>query len=906
VTATSHLVDCEVAFVPADPPRAGRVAVYRPGGGALPPAPGRAGTVAVVTGPDGAACDVPAVLVRPERACKYLLAQGDGTDSSRVWALAARKALDLIARGRFVPGLDAAGSAAWRIAGLEGPEGEWLHRLADAMPVPAYAATRDGRLPDPHRLLRAFLDAVADSLTRGPAATERAGEHAFTVERPVAAPKFDWAAQQLAHGRDDGYGLAFVVDPDGYYTRMRPVKYDRADPARLVSFASIGESEYDLRHQLAFIGRELSWPTLADRGDFRHGHSLDLYLDPADLAYLFNGGGIEGLREHGIEVRCAAPIQRGVSASLSLEGPELAGTGGLDALDQRLDFRWHAIVGDRELTEAELEKIADSHGLLVDLGDRWVLLDEHVRRRLHSRLGKPAPLEALRAALTGSVCVAGQAVPVAVTGPLAVLRDRLQGEGRAARVRQPAALAGHLRDYQLRGLSWLTGLAELGLGACLADDMGLGKTITLIAHHLARQADGATAGPTLVVCPASLMANWAAEIRRFAPGTAVRRFHGPGRDLDGIGEHEFVLTTYGTLRRDAPALAAVEWGMVCADEAQHAKNPGSATAKALRSIDTGSRVALTGTPVENRPTDLWSILDWTTPGLLGSLKGFREAYGRDAERGDAETAARLGALVRPFMLRRLKTDPGIAPELPAKTLTDQHVILSNEQAALYRRVVDESMSGARAADGIERRGRVLALLNRLKQVCNHPAQYHGSLDPAAGKSGKLELLDELLDTIAAEGEHAIVFTQYTQMGKLLAIHLDRCGVTADFLHGQTPVRQRERIVADFQNGRTPVLLLSLKAAGVGLNLTRATHVVHYDRWWNPAAEDQATDRAFRIGQTRAVQVHRLICEGTLEERIAALLARKRALAEAVVGSGEAALTELTDEQLLELVHLEER
>ncbi len=902
MTATSHLVTHEVAFVPADPPRAGRVALYRPDGGPLPSAPGRAGTVAVVTGPDEAPRDVPATLVRPEHACDDLLAQG-GTDSSRVWALAARKALELVARGRLLPGIDDAGSAAWRIAGLEGPDGEWLHRLADAMPVPAYAATRDGRLPDPHRLLRAFLDAVADSLTRGPAATERAGDHAFTAERPVKAPRFDWAAQQLARGRDDGHGLALVVDPDGYYTKMRPVTYDRADPARLVSFASIGESEYDLRHRLAFIGRELSWPTLADRGDLRPGHSLDLYLDPADLAYLF-GGGIEGLREHGIEVRCAAPIQRGLSASLSLEGPETDACG-LDALDQRLDFRWHAIVGDRELTEAELEKIADSHGLLVDLGDRWVLLDEHVRRRLHSRLGRPAPLEALRAALTGSVSVAGQVVPVAVTGPLAALRDRLRDEGRAIRVRRPAALAGHLRDYQLRGLAWLTGLAELGLGACLADDMGLGKTITLIAHHLARQADGALAGPTLVVCPASLMANWAAEIRRFAPGAAVRRFHGPGRDLDAIGANEFVLTTYGTLRRDAPALAEVEWGLVCADEAQHAKNPGSATAKALRGIRTGARVALTGTPVENDLTDLWSILDWTTPGLLGSLKGFRDAYGRDAERGDAETASRLAALVRPFMLRRLKTDPGIAPELPAKTLTDQHVILSKEQAALYKRVVDESMCGVRAAGGIERRGRVLALLTRLKQVCNHPAQYRGSPDPAAGNSGKLELLDELLDTIAAEGEHALVFTQYTQMGKLLAVHLDRRGVTTEFLHGQTPVRRRERMVADFQDGRTPVLLLSLKAAGVGLNLTRATHVVHYDRWWNPAAEDQATDRAFRIGQTRAVQVHRLICEGTLEERIASLLERKRALAEAVVGSGEAALTELTDDQLLDLVHLEE-
>ena len=310
--------------------------------------------------------------------------------------------------------------------------------------------------------------------------------------------------------------------------------------------------------------------------------------------------------------------------------------------------------------------------------------------------------------------------------------------------------------------------------------------------------------------------------------------------------------------------------------------------------------------MENNLTDLWSILDWTTPGLLGSQEGFRTSYGRAAERGDAETASRLGALVRPFMLRRLKTDPGIAPELPDKTITDQHVTLSKEQVALYKRVLDDTMAEIRDAAGIERRGLVLALLTRLKQVCNHPAQYSGSLDPSSARSGKLDLLDELLETIIAEGEHALVFTQYAQMGKLLAAHLAQRGIGAEFLYGQTTVKKREQMVADFQEGRTSVLLLSLKAAGVGLNLTRAAHVIHYDRWWNPAAEDQATDRAYRIGQTQAVQVHRLICEGTLEERIALLLEQKRGLAESVVGSGEAALTELTDEQLHDLVRLEER
>jgi hypothetical protein len=893
----------EITFIPADPPRAGQVAFYRLDGGPLPAAPGDPGMVAVVTDAAGTRRDVPALLCWPENACEYLLAAELGTRSARVWALAARKALELVARGNLAPGLDAEGSGAWRIAGIDGADADWLRRLAAAMPATAFAATADGRLPDPYRLLRAFLDAAADAWTRSPAVTALAGEQAMTAEDPIEAPEFAAAAARLAVGRDAGLGLSLAVEPADP-AMMRAMVYDRADPFQPLEPGQAGIGEADFKDELASLARATGWPRLAELA--RKRSRFQIALDADDLAFLLFEQGSESLRDLGVEVRWDAAVDHGLTASLALEGPEQSGTESLFGLDGLLSFRWRAALGDRDLTEAELDRIADAHSPLVDLGGRWVLVDDALRERLRRRLDRPAPLEALRAALTGTVEIGGERVPVAVTGPLQALRDRLREPERVEAVRQPARLAGHLRDYQLRGLSWLTGLAELGLGACLADDMGLGKTITLIAHHLARQDDGATAGPTLVVCPASLMANWAVEIARFAPDAAVRRFHGPGRTLDGIDKNEFVLTTYATMRRDAKALNGIEWGLLCADEAQHAKNPASATMKALRAIDSGARVALTGTPVENNLTDLWSILDWTTPGLLGSQEGFRTAYGRAAERGDAETAARLGALVRPFMLRRLKTDPGIAPELPAKTVTDEHVILSKEQVALYKRVLDDTMAEIRAADGIERRGLVLALLTRLKQVCNHPAQYSGSPDPGSAKSGKLDLLDELLETITAEDERALVFTQYAQMGKLLTAHLAHRGIGSEFLHGKTPVKRREQMVADFQDGKTQVLVLSLKAAGVGLNLTRATHVIHYDRWWNPAAEEQATDRAYRIGQTRAVQVHRLICEGTLEERIAALLEQKRSLAEAVVGSGEAALTELTDDQLHELVRLEER
>ncbi|HEU4490332.1 MAG TPA: DEAD/DEAH box helicase, partial [Jiangellales bacterium] len=436
-----------------------------------------------------------------------------------------------------------------------------------------------------------------------------------------------------------------------------------------------------------------------------------------------------------------------------------------------------------------------------------------------------------------------------------------------------------------------------------ADDMGLGKTITLIALHLHRRDTGA-GGPTLVVCPASLLGTWEREVAKFAPGIPVRRFHGGGRHLDDLAPDEIVLVTYGVVRRDRAELAGTIWGLMVADEAQAVKNPLSRTARELRAVPAAARVALTGTPVENRLSDLWAILDWTTPGLLGDLTTFRRQVAVPVERyRDPETTERLAQLVRPFLLRRRKTDPGIAPELPPKTETDRVVPLTAEQTTLYEALVRESLDEIRRTEGIARRGLVLKLLTGLKQICNHPAQYLGQTAPVAGRSGKLEALDGLLDVVLDEGDAVLLFTQYVGMARLLESHLTSRGVGTQLLHGGTPVRRREEMVRRFQTGDVPVFLLSLKAAGTGLTLTRATHVVHYDRWWNPAVEDQATDRAYRIGQDRPVQVHRLVTEGTVEDRVAALLAGKRALADAVVGAGEGWIGELSDDDLAGLVSL---
>jgi SNF2 family DNA or RNA helicase len=610
----------------------------------------------------------------------------------------------------------------------------------------------------------------------------------------------------------------------------------------------------------------------------------------------------------GVAVHWPRDLAQDLTASAvvrSAPGSATDGTGFFES-EELLQFRWQLALGGDPLTEAEMDALAEAHRPVVRLRDQWVLVDPALVRKARKReLGLLDPVDALSVALTGTAEVDGERVEAVPVGALATLRDRLTAGIHPAD--PPPGLQATLRDYQLRGLAWLDLMTSLGLGGCLADDMGLGKTITLIALHLRR----AHRDPTLVICPASLLGNWQREITRFAPGVPVRRFHGADRTLDDL-TGGFVLTTYGTMRSAAPTLAQQPWGMVVADEAQHVKNPYSATAKALRTIPSPARVALTGTPVENNLSELWALLDWTTPGLLGPLKSFRARHARAVENGeDEEAVTRLARLVRPFLLRRKKSDPGIVPELPPKTETDHPVPLTREQASLYEAVVRESMLAIETTEGIARRGLVLKLLTALKQICDHPALYlkeeHAAAQAAgdrlAARSGKLALLDELLDTLLSEDGSAIVFTQYVGMARLITSHLSARAVPVELLHGGTPVAERERMVDRFQAGATPVLVLSLKAAGTGLNLTRAGHVVHFDRWWNPAVEEQATDRAYRIGQTQPVQVHRLITEGTVEDRIAEMLESKRALADAILGSGESSLTELSDRDLSDLVSL---
>ncbi|WP_333757228.1 DEAD/DEAH box helicase, partial [Streptomyces sp. IBSBF 3352] len=818
------------------------------------------------------------------------------------------------------------GHDAWRAGPLDPDDITHLRAIAAALPPEGHAVPLPGpgplRLPDPEALLRSFLDAVADTLPRTPAAPYAAGRPFAAREAQPLPTAQAWAAE-VAAGMDAGVRISLrldlsahtLFDEDGGGSRNAGAAivqvHSLADPTLVADAAALWSGEADAafgpraRVDAALAVRRAArvWPPL-DRLAEQDAPDV-LALSDEELGDLL-GVAATRLAAAGVAVHWPRDLAQDLSAAAVVRpapGSATDGTGFFES-EALLQFRWQLAIGGDPLTEAEMDALAEAHRPVVRLRDQWVLVDPALVRKARKReLGLLDPVDALSVALTGTAEVDGETVEAVPVGALAALRDRLTAGIRPAE--PPPGLRATLRDYQLRGLAWLDLMTSLGLGGCLADDMGLGKTITVIALHLKR----ARTAPTLVVCPASLLGNWQREINRFAPGVPVRRFHGPDRTLDDL-DGGFVLTTYGTMRSAAPTLAAADWGMVVADEAQHVKNPYSATAKALRTIPTPARVALTGTPVENNLSELWALLDWTTPGLLGPLKSFRARHARAVENGeDEEAVERLARLVRPFLLRRRKSDPGIVPELPPKTETDHPVPLTREQAALYEAVVRESLIAIETAEGIARRGLVLKLLTSLKQICDHPALYLKE-DPSgpsgerlAFRSGKLALLDELLDTLLAEDGSALVFTQYVGMGRLITSHLASRAVPVEMLHGGTPVPERERMVDRFQSGATPVLVLSLKAAGTGLNLTRAGHVVHFDRWWNPAVEEQATDRAYRIGQTQPVQVHRLITEGTIEDRIAEMLASKRALADAILGTGESALTELTDRELTDLVSL---
>ena len=605
-----------------------------------------------------------------------------------------------------------------------------------------------------------------------------------------------------------------------------------------------------------------------------------------------------------------------LSARAQVKSPKMAGGSGIN-LDQIVRFDWQLALGDEDLSLAELQELVERKSPLVKVRGQWVQLNaEEIQAALdlwrkRADAGITAR-EALQLALGGAQTPAD--LPFAgltAEGWIGDLLAQLQGQAAFAELPVPDHFHGILRPYQVRGYSWLNFLKQWGLGACLADDMGLGKTVQTLAL-IARERQAGHPEPVLLVCPTSVVGNWQKEAARFTPDLPVLVHHGVTRSrgkvlAKQVKKYAMVISSYALLHRDFELLKEIPWSGVILDEAQNIKNPETKQARAARALPAGYRLALTGTPVENNVGDLWSIMEFLNPGFLGSQTAFKRSFFIPIQANrDPEAAQRLQRLTGPFILRRLKTDPKVIADLPEKNEMKVFCNLTKEQASLYAAVVEEAARALEGADGIQRKGVILGVLSKLKQVCNHPAQFLADNSPVPGRSGKLARLTEMVEELLQVKDRALIFTQFAEMGKILQRHLQETfGREVLFLHGGTPKKQRDDLVERFQadGSRLPLFILSLKAGGTGLNLTGANHVFHFDRWWNPAVENQATDRAYRIGQTRDVQVHKFLCLGTLEEKIDEMIERKKAVAEQVVGTGEGWLTELSTAELKDLMAL---
>ncbi|MDR2179337.1 MAG: DEAD/DEAH box helicase [Synergistaceae bacterium] len=605
----------------------------------------------------------------------------------------------------------------------------------------------------------------------------------------------------------------------------------------------------------------------------------------------------------------------GLKVSVGKGSKKLAPKGQL-SLDDLLNVDWQLMLEDVPVSLQELERLAALKDTMVRVRGRWVAFSQEELKKALNFLKKAPQTATVRDVLKTSLGADGDFLPgdVKFSGEsvFAQMLSTLANAdaNRIPTLPVPQGLAAELRPYQARGFSWLAFLGRWGLGACLADDMGLGKTLQTLTLLQSRVDEGETR-PALLIAPTSVLENWRREAERFLPGLKVLVHHGAARakSADFIAEarqNHLVATSFALLVRDHSALSRVEWSGVILDEAQNVKNYDSKQAKAARQLPSEYRVALTGTPVENHVGDLWSLMEFLNPGLLGTQTVFKRRFFDPIQRTrDPEAAARLKNVTGPFVLRRLKTDKTIIDDLPEKIVTKTFCKLKKEQATLYAAVTKETERLLTEAEGIQRKGLVLATLTRLKQICNHPAQYLGETGPVKNRSGKLERLEELAEEALDVGDRMLIFTQYSEMGEILKRHLqETLGEETLFLHGGVPKARRDAMVSRFQEESGPRLfVLSLKAGGTGLNLTQANHVVLFDRWWNPAVEQQAVDRAFRIGQKKNVQVHAFVCQGTLEERIDAMIESKREIAGMTVRSGEGWLTELSSAELKDLFEL---
>ncbi|MBO7744842.1 DEAD/DEAH box helicase [Paenibacillus sp. MWE-103] len=795
---------------------------------------------------------------------------------------------------------------------------------------------------------------AAEQAWRGAAAA--AGESALAMK---AADEDDWLVS-IGMKRDHvpfRIALQLLEPGEGRGWRLRPALQDRANggawftlepsagdagPARIAPPDDL-PAEWQPHVAARLEREEAKWAAaLADWKRFGDGANAeeDASGERVGAAELTDEEAWQFLERESVKLLAAGCSvllpgwwEAARSRKLRLKAKVKSSVGSSDqsmfGLQQIVDFDWKLAVGDVDMSEAEFLQLAAQNKRLLQVGGEWVHLDPGDMERLRRWLKKNGAKKGFTMRDVFEMHLRGETelepeseigealtAEVELNEHLAAWIAKLNESSELPLVEKPKAFQGELRPYQLQGVSWLAFLRRFGLGACLSDDMGLGKTIQFTAY-LQHVMETSGLGPSLLICPTSVIGNWEKELERFAPGIRVLVHYGPKR-LRGeefaaaAADADLVVTSYTLAPIDETELTGVGWDVVCLDEAQNIKNYYTKQSSAIRRLPANHRIALTGTPMENRLTELWSLYDFTNPGYLGSLNEFRQAVVLPIEKDrDEERIAELQRWVKPFMLRRLKKDPAIQLSLPEKNEMNTYLSLTVEQGALYENVVSELMNGLEKAGGLQRRGLILSTLTRLKQVCDHPSLLlkedrvsSGAWDPE--RSNKLLRLLEMAEEIAAEGERCLIFTQYVEMGATLKRLLEeRLGLPTPYLYGAVPKAERDAMIETFQNEAEPgcAFVLSLKAGGTGLNLTAANHVIHFDRWWNPAVENQATDRAFRIGQRRNVQVHKYVTLGTLEERIDDMIARKQLLNEQVVSGSENWITELSTDELRELFSL---
>jgi SNF2-related domain/SNF2 Helicase protein/Helicase conserved C-terminal domain len=935
----------------------------------LPREEERAGAVA-----RSAVWSVPVLELAPATALEVLLAPlPDEVATGSTWrhlVPVAAFADELAARGRTLPVVLAppvspfgvrpwGGRAVWRPL-VTGADAAWSRALALALP-PAGLAADAGGARTPADVVAAVLDALTDAAVRrrlsasggvlaratsGPAwlaALVTPGDGSFDASAGAVAV----LSAELARWEKDVVGgpararFRLVEPPEGDVDELWQLEFalqSTVEPSLVAPAAQVWAGD----EAAAALARLVPAPRQALLTELGRANRLYPELERAlraarpEVLVLDSAGAHAFLREaapvlaaagFGVDLpgwwgRPAARLGARLKATARTQPGVVAGGAGIGQ-DALVDYRWEVALGDQSLDAEELARLAELQQPLVRLRGQWVELDPRRLKRGLELLEDPPGVALTLAEVLGLAATLDEettGLPVLGVEGDGWIRDLLAvaADERVDGVPAPPEFHGTLRPYQERGLAWMAFLDRVGLGGVLADDMGLGKTVQVLALVALDRSTPTTLGPTLLVCPMSLVGNWQREAERFTPDLRIHVHHGSDRARgegfeQAVESADLVVTTYNVAARDVEALREVPWRRLVLDEAQAIKNAATRSAQAVRSLAARQRLAVTGTPVENRLADLWSILDTTNPGILGNASAFTRRFAVPIERhGDEDAADRLRTLTRPFVLRRLKTDRSVIADLPDKLEMEVVCTLTREQAALYQAVVDDMLRKVEESEGIERRGLVLATMTKLKQVCNHPAQLLRDASPLPGRSGKLERVEAIVEEVLAAGERALLFTQFAEFGGMLRSHLtQRFGREVLFLHGGVPKKERDAMVARFQggldgrDGGAPALfVLSLKAGGTGLTLTAANHVLHVDRWWNPAVEDQATDRAFRIGQTRNVQVRKLVCAGTVEERISAMIAEKRGLAARIVGTGETWLMELSTEQLRELVTLD--